>query len=139
MFSAVRAYFRTILESIGFTEWKTAFSHDNIPSTLIDRAYHLTTGTITSAASNHQVHAFDYNLTLRVFLKGYRDSSDSVDDAIIIGQDIVCELLNSSNRLGADIKDVILNSFEPIPLAADNDNSVILEFAFTIKLFINFN
>lgn len=139
MFTDVLAYFRTVLDGLGLREWTTAFSSDNIPASILNQSYHLTLDPITGAGSNHQVHSFDAPVTLRVFLKGYRDESESVDAAIELGQDVMCAVLDSSTRLGANIKDIVPNSMQPIPLSSSNDNSIIIEFSFTAKLYITFN
>jgi hypothetical protein len=139
MFVDVREYFRTILNSLGFREWKTAFSYDNIPSSILNESYHLTVEPIVGGPANHQCHEFDCPITLRVFLKGFRDESESVDAAMEVMQNILCAVLDSKVRLGSNIKDVVANSVQPIPLSSTNDNSVIIEFSMTAKIFIKFN
>lgn len=139
MLVEVRDHFRDVLNTLGLREWPTAFSYDNIPSTILTDSYHMTIDPIVSGPSNHQVHKFDYPLTLRVFLKGFRDESESVDAAVKVGQDILCAVLQSSSRLGDTIKDIVPNSMQPIPLSGSNDNSIIIELSFTAKVFIIFN
>lgn len=139
MLTEVRTYFRTILDSLGFREWSTAFSFDNIPSSILSNSYHMTVEPILSSAPSHQVHQFDYPITLRVFLKGYRDERESVDASIEVSEDILCAVLASTSRLGTTIKDIVPNSVQPIPLSGSNDNSIILEMSFTAKVFITFN
>lgn len=138
MLTDARNYFRNILDPMGFLEWQTAFSYDNIPSTILDNHYHMEVTGIDSQASSHQVHAFDYNLTLRIFKKGFRDESESIDAAIETSQTILCEILDPNNRLSTTIVDVVLNTINLIPIGVSNDNSVICELAFTVKLYINF-
>jgi hypothetical protein len=50
--TSVRPYFRTHCNALGFTEWMDGFNIENIPSTLIDMAYHIGPPQTTGISNN---------------------------------------------------------------------------------------
>lgn len=129
--TAVKPYFRAKLDALDYTEWSDGFNFENIPEALLDRAYHLEIGTITSGPANQTTHVFSYPLTVRVFLKGFKDPAANIDDAVGQAETILSSILDVTDRLGATIKDVINDSIDIVPLAGSNDNHLILEMNFT--------
>jgi hypothetical protein len=73
----LRAFFRTRLDGLGYTEWTDGFNIENIPSTVLDMSYHLAVGDIRSGPANQLLHVFDYPLTVSIFLKGFRDPAEA--------------------------------------------------------------
>lgn len=134
----VRTYFRNRMEALGYEEWRDGFNKDNIPSTLLDRVFHLESGDIAPTASNHQVHAFSSPITIRVYLKGFLDPASAIDTALESADLILDEILLPSNRLGTETKDVVPSSISVNPLTDNNDNSVLLELGFEAKTFKRF-
>jgi len=133
-----RSYLRDRLEALGYEEWRDGFNIENIPSTRLSDAFHIESGSVDSAASSHQPHSFNCNFTLRVWLNGYLDLAEAIDDAYEKAEAIYAEILLPANRLSSTIQDVVPNSFSVTPLAESNDNTVQLEFSFLLKTFINF-
>ena len=86
---------------------------------------------ISAEPANQATHQFTYPLELRVFVEGFRDPKQAIDDAIVASETILSSFLTESIRLGTDIRDVVPVSVNLEPLDASNDNSVIL--------FLNFN
>jgi len=135
---SVRQYFRDRMDSLSYSEWTDGFNFVNIPSTILNRSYHLEVGTISSNAANQHVHEFSYPITLRLFLKGYRDPSAAIDDSIVEIESIYSNVLSPTNRYSISIKDVVPNSVSVIPLDASNDNSIIVQFEFDTKIVMKF-
>lgn len=128
----VKPYFRSKLKSLDYKEWTDGFNFENIPDSLLHESFHLEISPpITGAPASHIRHVFSYPITVRVFLKSYLDPKTGIDDAISRAEEILQSLLVVGDRLGADIKDIIPNSINPQELATSNDNSIILEMAFT--------
>lgn len=134
----VRSYFRTHLDSVGFSEWTDGFNTENIPGTLLDRSYHIESGVISSTASNHQAHLFICPITIRVFYKGFVDTQGAIDDAYVDATSILAEVLLPANRLGSSLQDVVPSSISVTPLSSTNDNSLILQMEFEVKTYIKF-
>jgi len=131
----VRGQFRGVMDGLGFREWSDGFNFENIPSSILDKAYHIEVGTITSGPSDHQAHRFLMPMTLRVFFKGYRDPSFAIDDALTNANTILGGLLAPGFRLQVnDLKDIRPTSINALPLQLTNDNAVILEMGFVAYL-----
>ncbi len=134
----VRQYFKDRMYALGYNEWTDAFNIENIPSSILDKSFHVESGAIASSASNHQPHRFDCSITTRLFLKGYNNPSEAVDDAYVHCEDILGEILSPSNRLGTNVHDVQPVSIAVDPLTASNDNSVVLIIIFNAITFMKF-
>jgi hypothetical protein len=135
---APRTYLRTRLENLGFTEWTDGFNIENIPSTIIVDSFHIESGSIDGSASSHQPHQFSSNLTLRVWLQGFGDPAEAIDESMTVADTIYADILSPSNRLTGAVKDVVPSSFSVIPLATSNDNTVQLEFSLVITTYIKY-
>jgi hypothetical protein len=134
----VRTYFRTRMDSLNYEEWPDGFNFQNIPQTIINGAYHLETGEISSGPANQMVHRFLYPVLVRVFLRGYADPASAIDDAISQSETILADVLKASNRLSDIIQDVVPNTVSIVPLDPSNDNDLILEMDFTANVVCNF-
>jgi hypothetical protein len=129
--TAVLPFFRARLDSLDYTEHEDALNFENIPQTILNEKYHLEVGPILSGPANQLDHDFEYPVTVRVFLRGFVDTNSLRDDAISRAELILEEILKPSNRLGTTIKDVVPNNVEILPIAASNDNDMILQLDFT--------
>lgn len=131
-----KTYLRTALDVVGFREHDDGFASDNIPSTIIDGSYHLEIGTITSGPANQIHYVFTFPVTVRLFFKGYADPKGTIDQVLEQGDNVLKEVLKTSERLGQidGIKDVIPSSIQVIPLDGTNDNSMILEMEFQFNI-----
>jgi hypothetical protein len=126
----VRPYFRTRMETLGYEEWSDGFNNENIPETLLERVFHLESGEIAPTASNHQVH--------EVYLRGFNNPVEAIDNAYVVAETILADILLPANRFGTCIKDVEPGAISAKPLSDRNDNSVILEMSFVAKTFMKF-
>lgn len=134
---AVRPLFRTRLRALGLTEWTDAFATDNIPSTILNNSFHLDTSAGSRRGAYDQNHQeCEQELTVRVFLKGYRYPADAVDDALEWLDDILEDVLDPAVRAGAAIKNIYANNWEINPLAESNDNAVVLEIRFSCLIIV---
>lgn len=130
--SLIRPYFRTHLDSLNYKEWKDAFNYDNIPSTIINRSYHIDTPTGgRRGAYTNGSQPLEHDCVIRVFFKGYRYPATAIDDAMSAYDTILATVLDADNRLGAGIKNIYLNSCTIKPYAPSNDNLVLLEITFS--------
>jgi hypothetical protein len=140
-FVNVLPYFRARLDSLNLNEWDDGFAVDNIPATIIDRAYHLRVGLIDSQPANQQTHAFQVPVEVRVFLKGYQDPKSAINDAMSLSENIHAEVLKLANRVGRTdgILDVKPLTTAIDPLADSNDNDVIVTLTYNVNLICYFN
>ena len=126
------------MDAISYNEWRDGFNVENIPSTVLDKSYHVESGDISTTASSHQPHRFDCSITLRVFFKGYGDPIQAIDDAYLYCEGILAEILDPANRLNNPLTDVQPQGISVNPLTLQNDNAVILEINFLAITFIKF-
>lgn len=137
--AGVKDFFRVRLDALSYREWPDGFATNNIPSTLLDKAYHLGVGQINVTLPNQKAHEFTYPLSLKVFLKGYRDPSAAIDAALTEAHVIMADLLAPAQRLQSEgLKSLRLTSISPSPLQTGNDNAVVLELNFTAFLIFDF-
>ena len=127
------------MDTLGYREWTDGFAFDNVPETTMDGSYHLTTGTLGGNSQNQTVLDISYPITVRLFLKGFRDPAQAIDESISAGESIVCDLVSVANANGTAIKDVQFVSMEPQPKDESNDNIVVLVISFTARVFTNPN
>lgn len=135
--TAIRPYFRARLNALGFREWKDGFNFENIPSTILDKSFHI------EVPSGARLNAFDMtsnditqDVVVRVFFKGFRNPADAIDTAMLRYEQILESVLASENRIGVDIKNVYFSSMQILPLSDSNDNAVILEISFSCLIII---
>jgi len=135
---SVRPHFRNAMILLGYEEHTDAIDFENIPSTILDDAFMMDTQPISSGSANQRAHEFDYGLVLRVFKRGFSDPVALYDEADEDIETILTSLLAPINRLSAEIKDIIPESINKIPLSASDDNDLIIEFNFTVKIIMCF-
>lgn len=134
----VRDLFKNKMNSLGYTEWEDEFNIENIPSSILDKSFHVESGDIASTASNHQPYRFDCPITLRLFLSGYLKPAEAVDDAFVHCEEILSEILSPDYRLGSLVHDVSPVTIAVEPLSASNDNTVVLVITFNVITFMKF-
>ncbi len=139
-YADVAPYFRARIENLGFSEWRDTFNFENIPATELESIYHLSVHSGQGVRQNH----FDYELNclveVRFFKKGFRDSVEAKDAATIAVDSIIKECCKySQSRVQTSIKDITFSSFRLDPIADTNDNFVIGEVFFNVKLYIDVN
>lgn len=138
-FDTLRPYIQSRLRVVDpdLTEWEDAFNIENIPASILDKAWHLTFGAFLYVGTAHNCFAYQCPITLRLFLKGYRTPQLGVDSALFFSESITKEVCKPSQRLTqAKIKNVLPTSINIRELAQDNDNTVILEMGFNFNVFL---
>lgn len=131
-FAAIRPLFRTQMNGLGFSEHKDAFNYENIPNTIINKAYHIDTPTGGRKGPYDQLsQEVEHDCVIRVFYKGFRYPADAVDLAMNDYGRILHTLLAPSVRLGTKVKNIYLSDVAIKPLFPSNDNLVLLEITFT--------
>lgn len=129
--SAVRPFFRTRLNALGFTEHTDAFDDENREQTRLEKLYRLESGPVASGPANQTVHEFEFDITLVITLRGKRDNVDLVDRAFEVSEDILEDVLQESVRIGTDIKDIVPSTISVAPYTGSDDNDLILSMGFT--------
>lgn len=126
----VLPFFRTRMDGLGYSEWEDAFSIENIPATIFNKSYHLEVSPVIGEPIPHRSQQIEMPIILRAFYKGYRSINDARDDAISESETILGDILTSSVRLSVNVKNILFDSYQLLPLNESNDNSIILEINF---------
>ena len=135
--TALKPYFQEHLNALKLREWKDGFNWENNPSTILDKSYHLEfprgyrDGAYDMATSDIRME-----VTVRVFLKGFRNPADAIQSALAYWDAITARLLATENRTGTVIKNVYYDSHQILPLSSSNDNVVVLEITFSCFIII---
>ena len=82
--SGARSYLRSRANSIGLKEWSGGFNFENIPSTLINRSYHIQSGTGSGVKLNQNDQEITFSQTVRIFIKGYKDVSTLLCSPLVV-------------------------------------------------------
>lgn len=132
--TACRQYFRTQSNAIGLKEWKDGFSFSNIPANIFDKSYHLEAGPAVGVKLNQNDQEINYQVIVRIFVKGFRDPASGIDTAIGLTEDLLEQALDPSTRLTqtTGIKQITFESANFEPPIGDNDNLVIASVQFRV-------
>ena len=135
-FAAVRGYFRSRMNGLGHKEHTDAFNWQNIPEKIQNRAYHIETSTGFGNGQNQTVIDANQDVTVRLFILGYRDTGSRIDAAIAFADEAICDIVNPINANGTLIKTAKFVSMNVLPRSESNDNTIIVEINFTARLMI---
>lgn len=130
----IRPYFRTHFKAEGFTEWEDGFAVDNIPDNIIDFAFHIATPTVVGVVLNHTDQETETTVVVTYLIKGYRDPASAIDKAILRCENILGRTQVAADRLTSGIKNVTFDDLSITPLADTNDNVVLSEMTFTVRV-----
>lgn len=132
--TAARAYFRARGKAIGLKEWTDGFNSDNIPSSVIHKSFHIQQGVASGISLNQNDQVIEFPITVKIFVKGYKDPSSGIDSAIELTENLIEECLTPQNRLTQSngIKTIIYESSVFDPLSDSNDNAVIASSTFRV-------
>lgn len=134
VWSEARKYFDSALSLLGLVEWQDGFNWENIPDAILDRAYHITLGTITGTKRNQLAQECSQPVTVRLWFKGYGHPQEAVDEAIKVCESVFNEVTKPERRLNNDnIKNVEFESVSFTPYNISNDNVVLAEMEFSVK------
>lgn len=132
----VRSYFRSRAnEQSGWSEWTDGFNTENIPSSILDKKYHLGVPSISPSLIEQRDLTASASISIEAFFKGYRDPATCIDTAVSQTQAFIKTCLKASNR--CTFINVSLNGLDFEALNADNDNHVKATVSFLVELSID--
>lgn len=132
-FADLRPYFQARFANVDsdLKEWCDAFNIENIPSTIIDKSYHIREGAFTYVGTAQTCMSFSCPVNLTVCFKGYGDPKEAIDTALKMANDIVKECTKPVHRLNQRfIKNVLPEVISAREYSQSNDNIVVLEIQF---------
>jgi hypothetical protein len=123
------------MDGLGFVEWEDGFSFNNIPETIINRAYHCFIESIDGGPINHTHQDVSSTVVIRVFFKGYAQAVQAIDDSIDACEDIVFDICKVANRTST-LLNVVFDSCDFNPINELDDNAVLMEMRFTARVIL---
>lgn len=134
----VKLYARTRMRALGYTEHTDGFNWKNIPSTKLDKAFHVELGEARGLSNNQDSQDIDAPFTIRAFQAPRLGAKNLIDTGVSMADTIIADLLMASNRLTqTEIKTVRLNTVAVEPLDESNDNGIVVKINFTALVIIS--
>lgn len=140
--TAVKPYLQARAKESGLHEWKDGFNTDNIPSSVLDKAYHISfdLDQVQHVSRNQYDQEFDWPVTTEIFTKGYKDPAAGIDSAVRIAEDFIKRCVAPATCLTqtSGIKNVTFVSSTSEKLGDSNDNAIkttiVLRFKVIVRL-----
>lgn len=128
----IRPYFRTRLKAQSLKEWTDGFNRENIPSTVIDRSFHILTNSISAVKQNQQGNDIEVGVVVSILLKGYRDPASAIDEALALAGVVIADITDPTLKLNQSFKNILFTTSSIDPFDESNDNLVLLTLEFTV-------
>lgn len=136
--SDVKPYFKTILEAKLHVEHPDGFNIENLPSTLMDKAYHVLIGPISGDRQNQSDQESTVTVTIKTFYKGFRYPQEAQDIAILETEEIMKSCVNLTTRTTTSgILNVVFDNSEIDPVGETNDNAVVVTSTYSCRVIID--
>lgn len=132
----VKPYFSSKLTTAGFEEWLDGFGEDNIPSTLLDKAFHQRIISVDGRGVNQETIEFLVLHEVKVFFKGFDDPMQAIDQSLVDCQDLITSIVNFKDVADSNIKGIYFDSLSIDPMdAVVNDNIIIARLRFSVRVY----
>jgi hypothetical protein len=125
------------MNALGFTEWKDGFNLDNIPSTKLEKAYHIETRTASVTGWSQTDLTVSQRVRIQAFRKGYGCAADAIDNVLLDADSIVNKMITPTIRLTTNIKNIRLLQMDIEPIDATNDNAAMMSLDFDCTIMFN--
>jgi hypothetical protein len=136
--ASLRPYIRARCKAVGLSEWADGFNFENIPSNIIDKSFHMEMGTASGERLNMADQEISYPVTVRIFVKGFRQPAQGIDSATALVDSLIKEVCKAGNRATqATIKNVFFDSMALTAVSQTNDNLVVASVTFRALVILN--
>ena len=131
---SARRYFRARLAGVGLKEWADSFNTSNIPANIIDKSFHISQGQVDGVKLNQHVQEMTSSIEIKVYLKGFKDTSSGLENSIKMSEDLIKESVAPRNRLTQSdgLKNVTFESVTFNALEDSNDNIIVTNLKFKV-------
>lgn len=120
----IRPLFKTRLELMEFHEHTDGFAQDNIPATILEKAFHIMIRSGNGLTQNQNDQPIEIETTLSLWRDGYADPAAAMAQMEQDIQEVICDIQSSAQRLGSGLHNIVLEGFTIDPISDDNDNKV---------------
>ncbi len=129
-------YFRTVMTTLGHKEWKDALDDTNIPSTILNRAFHIMPTEASSLKQNQDAIEIEQAVAVKLYVKGFSNTAAGRDLAMQYQEDVIRSALTDSTRaqLYPGLKNVKFSGSNLTELSANNND--VIRVTMNFKCFI---
>lgn len=129
-----RSYLRARASAIGLKEWTDGINTDNIPASVQNKSFSLGLPNGSAVKLNQTDQTLTVDSSVKIFLKGYKDTVSAIDNMALIIEDLIKECEAPRNRLTQSngIKNVNFTDFNIDQLGNSNDNVIVGTVTFRI-------
>jgi hypothetical protein len=123
---SLKSYITNRLTDAGFTEWVDPFGDDNIPSSIIDMAFHQRPPVANLTGAAHGTASYLAEVQVKLYFKGYNNPDEAVKSAITKTELAISSLSNQGNYDPQGLAEVTVPAFSIDPYVDEvNDNIVV--------------
>jgi len=126
-------YFRVRFKALGYEEWPDAFNRDNIPSTIINKSFHILTPNILGGTINQNHQNTSTTVSIQFVIKGYKEPTEAKEKAMWEIEKIVKSVCKIANRTST-LLNVVFQGAVMNPLNSTDDNQVLVDMEFTAEV-----
>lgn len=133
----IRPYFRTHFKALGFTEHEDGFNINNIPETVLDKSFHIGAPVVVGGPVSHTHQDTNSEVNVAVFFRGYRSTTEAIDEAMVAMDTIIKRCCTIKNRTqgGGGVFNVVFEDGTPQELSSEeNENTVFVNMRFTVRV-----
>lgn len=138
--SEVRPYLKRACKELSLVEHKDGFNFENIASNVLNKSFFIEMNDVTQGIrKNQNDQEASMPISLKVFIKGYRNPSDAIDSSIALVETLIKKCVDPVNALTQcnGIKSVSFDSARYEPISDSNDNAVMATVVFRFLVIIN--
>jgi len=123
-------YFRSRMKNLDFNEWKDGFNRENIPSTKLNKIFHILTPNMAGGPVNQNHQNTETTVSIMFIIQGYNDPTEAKEKAMLEVENIVKDICNIKNRT-ATLLNVIFEGLTMEAMNINDDNQVLVDMDFT--------
>ena len=117
-----------------FEVYDASFVNDSVGDNDFDKRFHIFYGPITATVANQNTTQDTASATVTLFFRGYRDSSESLDEAMDIANRYRIACMRRTNLASqTHIKNVVCNNIDAQPMPG-NDQQFKVVLGFSISM-----
>lgn len=133
--SQVRTYLKQqiALQDADLKEWRDSFNNENIPSTLLNKYYHIDFGALATSQGDNWIED-SWSVTLVLHKRGFSNPVEAFDELIDDANCIRLRVIDPLAVLTDNITSVETLSVLAEPIEESNDNTIRVSIEFNFRL-----
>jgi len=121
-----------VFEANGFEEWQDAFNIENIPSSRINKSFHINLGRVSREALDMNMLTMSSSVEVSWFMKGFKYPKDAKLEAHKLIEKLYIKLLNVGVRTTSGVLNILPEDTTIEAINVNNDNIVIVRMTYNV-------